>query len=162
MDRAFAAEDTAVAVSTGATFELPITKGHHMYDASAFYTGIGTDTQAAGVFVSNEYFLIDHLSLGATIGATWFDSPFSQSSRVVVQIAPSATFYIMPMGAWAPFVAQSVGYSDVSYSRWGGTTSVGVRYFFNPHVAFSPNFRAVYGERTPGSANFNAGFSLFY
>ena len=64
------------------------------------------------------------------------------------------------MGAWAPFVNQRVGYSDTG--RWSGSTALGASYFFNPHVAFSPRIGVNYYERGTGSANFNAGFTLYY
>jgi len=112
-----------------------------------------------------EYFLIDHLSLGGTLSYINQSGDYSFSAY---GIGPSASYYFFEQGPIAAYAAQAVSfykYSDVEKNFTNGKTSLGMKYFVVPQVAFGVALSADYGIGSDNSTNttsLGGNFSFYY
>jgi hypothetical protein len=88
-----------------------------------------------------QYFLIDKLAVGASMGLTHV---FGGSAYTDLTVGPEVTYYFAELGQWAFFADESVLYSHTSvagYSSeglWNNTLGLGAHYFITPSVSFGP------------------------
>lgn len=163
-----ASTNTPATPHTG--FELPITKGHWKLGGSfsfgTRYLSENSEASRHSWFMLGpeiEYFIADRLSVGAASALYWFRDAHTRS------IEPSLTYYFYTQEQWAAFVNARVAFLDSSFgdhtNNWSDTQfkeGVGVSWFFNEHVAFSPTLEFTQTREGDSSAQVKGSFSIFF
>lgn len=114
-----------------------------------------------------EYFVMDSLSVGGRL--LYFGERGSANPFNGYGVGPSASYYFYKDGPIATYIAQSFSFvklsnSDDTYSR--GATSLGVKYFAVPQVAFGVALTSTYNTAQNMSAvpttSLGGNFSFYY
>jgi len=114
-----------------------------------------------------EYFVMDSLSVGGRLVS--FGQKGAADNYAAFGLGPSASYYFFKAGAMAAYVAQSfsfVKYSDSynTYSR--GSSSIGMKYFVVPQVAFgvalTHSYNIASGQYSTPTTSLGGNFSFYY
>jgi len=166
----FANTDTTLSMSkTQSPSTLANIKEGNMQIGGGFgwstFRASGTTNSSYSIHPQMEYFVIDNLSVGGTLS---YMGQSGDTSYTGYGLGPSLSYYFLEQGPIAAYVAQAVSfykYSDAPKTFTNGKTSVGMKYFVVPQVAFGVAVSADYGIGSDNSFNttsLGGNFSFYY
>ncbi|MGE0633949.1 MAG: hypothetical protein AB7O96_16160 [Pseudobdellovibrionaceae bacterium] len=134
------------------SFEKNISRGHMQVGGGANLSYGSQSGTVLYVQPSFEYFIMDHISLGASID-------YSASRTYTFSgIGPSATWYFAEFNQWATFAHQGFNFVRVKDENGtetsttnSGVTGLGISHFFTPAISFGVGAYVQYFQQDVGT-----------
>lgn len=108
------------------------------------------------------YFVTDNLVLGLSVAYQSFNvtTPTSSTSGSTTSLGPKISYFFYENGPFAALASQRIAYANSSNnsSFWGGSTSLGGKYFLNSSIAVGLDF--IYDYNLGNTPSFSSSTSL--